>query len=550
MTGMNQAREWMKLAEAVLHQADEMGSVWDWLSRTVMPRKHDVLRKLQRGAEANREHSSVACASLLTLVSAHNSLVTPHNQRWFSFKAAEAKKGEHYERWFMNATEVTARELAKSNFYSAKQEVDLDRGLFGTGCLYCEDKPGGGVRFRHVPVGSFSFALNEAGEVDTVVRKFEFTAAQAVERWGYGNLPDKVQEAWDRLERRYDERFEFVHLVTPRKGYSPGNKNRDLNVRQMRYASVYMYNGGDKQIVEEGGYQELPYMVTRFLSWGESTVWGYPPALNCIEELRGQVKVERTLDLLADLSVFPRIFQDAEQVGDIDFRPGGRTVVDREVNHLGLPREWGSQGRYDVGVERIRMAEERIRMAFYVPFLQPITHLEPGVTATEINARQEEQALSFSSTFARYVADLNALMGRVFACLWRQGKFEKPDTKCPAEYAVPNVNDGQLLRVPEVAYHGKLAQTIERAQAQSLDYTVQQAATYGQLDPQALDYIDLGRAVRHQFVAQGAPSEVFRTEEEVEQLRMQRQQEAMIQQQLAAAQGMNQEAQAYRNMRQ
>ncbi len=543
-------REYVKLAEAVYHQQDGMVSVWDWLSRTVMPRKNDVLRQLQRGAEAKREHVSVACASLLTLVSAHNSLVTPHNQQWFSFKEAEVKAGERYERWFMNATEVTARELAKSNFYAAKQEVDLDRGLFGTGCLFCEDKPGGGVQFRHVPVGSFAFALNDAGVVDTVVRKFEFTAHQAVLRWGYGKLPEAVQQAWDRLERRYDDKFEFYHLVTPRKGYSPGNKRKDLARGQMRFASVYIFNGADKPVVEEGGYQELPYMVTRFLSWGESTVWGYPPALNCVEDLRGLVKVERTLDLLADLSVFPRIFQDAEQVGDIDFRPGGRTVVDREVNHLGLPREWGSQGRYDIGEVRIKMAEERIRLAFYVPFLQPITHLEPGVTATEINARQEEQALSFSSTFARYVADLNGLMGRVFACLWRQGKFEMAGAKVPREYAVPNVNDGEVLPVPEVAYHGKLAQTIERAQAQSLDYTVQQAANYGQLDPQALDYIDLGRAIRHQFVAQGAPSEVFRSEEEVEELRARRQQEAMLQQQLVAAQGMNQESQSIRNLRQ
>jgi len=546
----DKGREYVKLAESVYHQADAMRSVWDWLSRTVMPRKNDVLRQIQRGAESVREHVSVACASLLTLVSAHNSLVTPHNQQWFSFREAEVKAGEKYERWFMNATEVTARELAKSNFYAAKQEVDLDRGLFGTGCLFCEDRKGGGVQFRHVPVGSFGFALNEAGDVDTVVRKFEFTAHQAVERWGYGKVPVKVQEAFDRLERRFDDRFEFWHLVTPRKGYSPGNRDKDLGPLKMRYASVYIFNGEQRVIVEEGGYQELPYMVTRFLSWGEGTVWGYPPALNCAEDLRGLVRVEKTLDLLADLSVFPRVFQDAEQVGDIDFRPGGRTVVDREVNHLGLPREWGSQGRYDVGVERIRMAEERIRMAFYVPFLQPITHLEPGVTATEVMARQEEQALSFSSTFARYVADLNALMGRVFACLWRQGKFEMAGAKVPVEYAVRGVNDGKLLRVPEVAYHGKLAQTIERAQAQSLDYTVQQAANYGQLDPQALDYIDLGRAVRHQFVAQGAPSEVFRSEEEVEALRAQRQQEAMLQQQLAAAQGMNQEAQAYRNMRQ
>ena len=544
------SREYVKLAESVLHQADGMRGVWDWLSRTMMPRKHDVLRQVQRGAEAVREHSSVACASLLTLVSAHNSLVTPHNQSWFSFKAAEVRAGEKYERWFMNATEVTARELAKSNFYAAKQEVDLDRGLFGTGCLFCEDAPGGGVRFRHVPVGSFAFALNEAGAVDTVVRRFEYTAAQAVERWGYGRLPVKVQEAYDRLERRFDERFEFLHLVTPRKGYSPGNKDKDLAGKKMRYASLYIYHAGACDVVEEGGYQELPYMVTRFLSWGDCTVWGYPPGLNCMEDLRGQVKVERTLDLLADLAVFPRVFQDAEQVGDIDFRPAGRTVVDRHVAQLGLPREWGSQGRYDVGVERIKMAEERIRMAFYVPFLQPITHLEPGVTATEVMARQEEQALSFSATFAGYVADLNVLLGRVFACLWRQGKFVLPEGKCPVEYALPAVNDGVLLRVPEVAYHGKLAQTIERAQAQSLDYTVQQAAGYGQLDAQALDYIDLGRAVRHQFVAQGAPSEVFRSEEEVEALRAARQQAAMLQQQLAAAQGLNQEAQAYRNIRQ
>lgn len=540
-----------RVAEAVMGQRDGVRPVWEWLSRRIQPRLNDVLRQVRSGAERQGEHCVVAGEALLALVSAHCSLVTPQGQQWFRF-THPVERGERYERWYQHATEVAQAELARCRFYADIKKVVTDRCLFGTGAMFVEDAPGGrGVRVAWVPCGSFGFSRDKDGGVGVFVREFRFTPEQAAERWGVGSLPGRVAQAYGRAEQRYTERFVFWHVVRRRRGYAAGNARKDVSVKAMRFESLYVFAEGDFPVLERGGYQEMPYMVTLFQEWeDEPTIWGYPPGLMCADEIHRAVKMDRVLDSLADLAVLPRVLVDAEQVGDVDFRPGGLTVVDREVAGLNLPREWMHQGRYDMGLERQAAIEGKIRSAFFLPFLQPISHLEPGVTATEVLARQEEQALSFSSVFSQYVHDLNVLLERVFAILFRQGLFDMPGVRMPEVYRVEAGDDEAMVELPKVCFNGKVAQMIEKMQGVGLNQAVSDAAAYVQVsgDAAVLDYVDLGQAVKHQFMMYGAPSAVFRSEEEVAAIRERRAAVEAMQAELAAAQAANQQAQAAEHM--
>lgn len=544
--------ELTRLARALMEEADEMRPEWDWLAMRILPRARDVLRQLQTPpAEFRRSHCAKACEALHTLVSAFMSHVTPSGMRWFEFQSRASGESEKHRLWYRNATDVTLDALASSNFYTVLQEMHTDRCLFGTGCLLCESRPEGGLAFKHVPVGRYGIAEDKDGNVDTVCRSFEYTAHQAVQAWGIDKLPDEVRRAWEDVRARFTQKFEFLHLVTPRKTYATGNGNPDVNPKRMRYASVYLYNSGSMPVVEEGGYPEMPYLVSRFLKW--ESVWGYPPGRKCRDELEASVRAERNLDALGELAVYPRLFMDAEQEGDIDFRAGGMTVIDRNAAGLNLPREWGSSGRYDVGIERIERAEKKIESAFFVPFLQVVSSVDRGMTATEVLARQREQVLGISATFAQFVYDFNGMLARVFACLFRQGAFNTIKASQPKELLVPS-SDGLdfSVEVPGVAYKGMISQSIEASQKQSLDYAMQTAAQYIQLtgDMAALDCVDMSRAVQFIFQSLGAPSEVYRSDAEIEELKQERAAAAEQQAALAAAQQMNLGSQAARNMAQ
>ena len=535
-----------RMAKAVYSQQDDMRSIWDWLAQKIMPRKTDVLRQI-KSSEFMREHCATAATSLGVLVSGFMNQVMPSGQMWFKFTHGGSDKSQKYEHWYQNATEVTYQVLASSQFYYVMHEAHTDRALFGTCCAFCEWKKGGGLTFHHVPVGTFGFSRNAAGRVDTLARKFRYTAAQAVSEWGYEKLPEQVRRAYDREQDRFTREFEFVHFVAPRESFTRGNASKDTPATELPYVSAYLYAGGKWPLIAEGGYHEFPYFVSVFLPW--EGVWGYAPGMQVMDEIASLMLSERHLDELGALAVYPRMLVDAEQEGDIDFRAGGLTVLDRNIAGMNLPREWGTQGRYDIGSERVQRADEKIKEAFFVPFLHAVSSVDRQMTATEVMARQREQVLSISATFTLFVYDFNSFMARVFAELWRNDQYETPKGTEPHDLVVVTGKDSAELQAPEVQYLGLIAQCVEQAQKQSLDYGLQSAAQWVQLtgDAAALDCVDTGRAVEWIFRSVGAPAKVFRTEKEVEQIRKKRMDAAALEQQMQLAQVAAQGSQAMAN---
>lgn len=542
--------QYIDTADALLENMYAFSGDWDWLRTHIMPRSQAAADREERpSASARRLHSTVAIKSLRILTGAHIMYITPSNQRWFSFQSGLRGKDKlsRIDEWFAESTEITFSELSRSNFYTEIHETFLDRCLTGTGCLFCDTLPDGRLNFRHIPSGTYAIAEGENGQVDTLVRKFKLTAHQAISKFGYKNLPEKIREDWEDPKKRYTEKREYLHLVLPRLNYTFGHDL--INSKRMKWASVYMTDDGERHIIREEGYPEFPYLVTRFLRYGDGP-YGYAPGLDVMEEITATLKLERVMDVLGEVAAFPRILQLADQVGEVDLRAGGITTVKQSDVAAKLPREWATAGRYDVGKDRIEDKEQKIREAFFTDMLMPLANIDRQMTATEINARQEERVLSFSPSLTLFISDCNVLMHRVFSILFRQGKFPKDDV--PRELIVPDRGGSENfeIEIPNVQYLGRISQAIANAQQQGLEYFMSVALNYTQAtgDTSMIEYVNPRKFAQFLYERTGAPTSCRRTARELAELDKKKQQDAEMQRRLAATQGAQNAARAQKDL--
>lgn len=237
--------------------------------------------------------------------------------------------------------------------------------------------------------------------------------------------------------------------------------------------------------------------------------------------------------------VIPRILTLAEQVGEIDMRAGGRTVIKPQAAQLQLPREWGTQGRYDIGKDRIADKEEKIRQAYFIPFLRVISNIDRQMTATEVIARQEEQITAITPSMTLFMSECNILIHRIFSILFRMGKYPQEDM--PEELIVHDQGGTENfeIKIPAVSYLGKISQAIERAQRSGGDDYIQNAIAYTQAtgDPSMLQIINMRKYARFRYENTGAPIDCLYTSKELEAQDKQRAAAAQQQAQLETLQG-------------
>ena len=169
---------------------------------------------------------------------------------------------------------------------------------------------------------------------------------------------------------------------------------------------------------------EFPYLVTRFLKW-ETARTGWLPAGWFFRHPAGAVP-EPYSGHAGRGSRLPRILELASQIGEVDLRAGGRTVITPEAASLHLPREWATQGRYDIGMDRLAQKQEAIKRAYYLPMLELWSGHHGSMTATEVMARENERVLMFSPSFTLFVSDLYSTMARIFSLPVPHGQFPRP----------------------------------------------------------------------------------------------------------------------------
>lgn len=499
----------------LVYQRATWETLWEDIAKYVMPRKAGIFTKESQPSVEDETllFDGTAVRANMVLANGQLSWMTPMESRWFTMEPPKPMESEDsIEQWFQRCTEVVQAELARSNFYTEIHELYLDRGAFGTAAIMVESGRNSALNFTKLDIGTFAISENDEGLVDTISREYEMTARQAALKFGVESLPEPMRKELE--SPKGNRKFPIVHTIYPR---GPGEiefgKRDGAN---KPFASVYVCKQ-TRTVLLASGFDEQPFFCTRYLKWKNAEAYGYSPSWTALPEARQLNFLEKQLDSLAELTAFPRILIPAGFDGDIDLRAGGVTYFDPN-NPSATPKEWGTGGRYDVGVARAETKRNAINEAFHVDLFKMFAMLEKQMTAREVMERSAEKLIQFSPTFARMTTELfNPMLRRTFAILARQGKFPPPPQQLVMIGAIPE---------PEISYNSRVALAIKQLENAAFIRTSEMLLPYAQIKPEMLDNFDFDEITRDMARNDGLPARWLMDEDMVAQMRAQRAQAA------------------------
>jgi hypothetical protein len=534
------ARELIARYQAGLSRQSNWQSLWDGAAKYILQNRRDgIVSRTPPGLPQTvgiydrtaTESAGIMAAGMLT----HSA---PAGEIWFLLRPAAGMRfggrdlsGETGPDgfWLQSCSGVMSDVIAGSNFYENVFEALMDAAGFSLGAVFVDeiDRADGGmeadvVNFIHVPCGTYTVEEDFRGRVNTMFRKFEWTARQAAERFGEAALGDAMRKCLG-AGGDADRRFPILHACYPRTGREEVRRGR-ADGKYRPYASVYIdleTNG----VMHVGGYYEQPFAVFRLLR-GNNEIYGRGPADHALP------LIERLNELVSSMHCATRRLaepgwmmpDDSSYVPDN--RPNGITYWSA-ANPNNKPERLVEQGRWDWVAEFVEGLRAQIRSAFYVDMFQLLNNPEVRMrekTAYEVQRMLEEKLVLFSPIFGRMKSEfLDPLLRRVFGICLRSGLFEVPP-------------DGLDVVDYKVDYVSKIALAIRSAASSSLMTMAQVAGQLGQLEPAVGQIIKWEEGARTIAANLGVPVRLQRSTEELEEIRRQQQQAAAAAQMLQLAQ--------------
>lgn len=444
---------------------------------------------------------STATLCLDMFSAAMESIATPRTQRWHKLSSGDPllDKNHDVQVYLDSLCDIlfSIYNNPRGNFASQTNEVYRSVGKFGTGCIFIDDAVGDSIRFKSVHLSEIFIAENSVGLIDTVFRKFQFTAYQAADFWGVENLPEVIVKS---LDKDPDMKFWFVHAVQQNKDWMPGR----LDYKGMMFSSVYVSVEG-KQIVSEGGYRTFPYAVLRYYT-NTNEEYGRSPVMDVMPDIKTLQKIERSCLRADEMTTNPPILLPDEMqfTGGFASKPGALNYggMSQEGRQLAMPLQIGANTQ--VGNDRANQKRELINSAMKIKLFQVLVQT-PNMTATEAMYRQQEKGALLAPLMGRIQAEfLGPIIERVIDILAHAGMFpEMPDALVERE--------GNI----DIQYQGPLHRAQMADEGIGIMNTLQTAASIAQYDPTILKLFKYDVAMRKLAIINGAPADMIKSDEEV-----------------------------------
>jgi hypothetical protein len=234
-----------------------------------------------------------------------------------------------------------------------------------------------------------------------------------------------------------------------------------------------------------------------------------------------QAKQKKKLQAIDRMSN-PPVVAPATMIGKATSTlPGGISYSDERDGGKGLRPLYQIDPRIQELAYDIKETEERIKETYYVNLFMMISESDRReITATEIDARAQEKLIGLGPVLQRLNNELlDPLVTQQFERMF-EGKLLPP---------VPPELEGQSVRIEYISF---LHQAQRAIGVQAIDQVVNFAFNIGKIRPDAMDKINIDRAIDKYSEHLSAPSAILNSEEEISALR-----ETRAQQQQAAQMG-------------
>ncbi len=327
--------------------------------------------------------------------------------RWFktSFSNADVNNDYYLKKWCAQQEELTRQILYSSNFYQCLPEVYKQLGIFGFSAVSLESDFDTIVNFKVLPIGSYYYAKNSKGKIDTFCRVYMETAQNIAEKFK-NNCPSEVLEAAVNNPLKL---YELVHFVEKNKFY----KKRHLSSKFSKYVSVVILSNKN-EFLSIKGFDKFPYVV--FESAFSSDI-DYPqdsPGINALADVKQLMTMVKEYAKAVKKIVCPTYKGPAtlknKKLADV---PGA--YIEEDENGRGISPV------YEVNPRVLELKQEKdelkqaIKEHFYNDlFAMILTTAERGRTATEVNELKEEKMVLLSPLLEQIHSALRQILNWIY----------------------------------------------------------------------------------------------------------------------------------------
>lgn len=453
---------------------------------------------------------------------------------WVGLKIGDAALMETgvVKTWLADSTKQILSIFESSNIYRLLPDIYEDLGVVGTACLLLREDYGSVVWGEIVPWGDYCIARDNRGQVNTLYRTLKMTVGQVVQEFGLAAVSQAVRN--HHQAGRLDTEITVIHAIEPNPDFKPDRKDGPSK----RFLSVYFEQAADNaHVLETGGYDRFPAIVVRWRSVARSA-YGRPAALDALDDSR-QLQVMHTSlgQAIAKMINPPLVATGQSKFGAVSTQPGAVNYTDALGGAAGPQIAPLLTVRPEITpmVTQMQDVRQRIDDALFRLLWRAVTQLDTVRTATEIEARKQEQMLLLGPVLDSLNKELlSPLIEWVWAAANEAGILPPP----PEEIA------GQAL---EVEFRSMLANAQKSVAVGSIERLAGFVGQMAQVFPDALLKVDAQQAVDEYADAIGAPVRMVRSDEDVAAIQ---QAQAEQQQQMQAMQMLQQGAQAAQTLSQ
>ena len=476
-------------------------SHWQEVADYMLPRKSDVNRERSRGDKRNVQiYDSTAVHSLELLASSLHGMLTSQANRWFQLRYKEAllNDSDEAKEWLEDAMDKMYIAFARSNFQTEIFENYHDLIAFGTSCLFIEEDQDDIIRFSARHIKEIYITEDQRGFVDTIYRKFKMTAKAAFDRFGKDQLSRDLLVKFQKTP--FDD-VEMVHVVKPRNIFDP----KKLDKQNMPFQSIYMeYETG--HIISIGGFREFPYVVPRYLK-ASNEIYGRSPGMNSLPDVKVLNKMVEVSMKAAQKQVDPPLLvPDDAMILPIRTAPGSLNYYRSGSRDRIEPLNIGANNPLGLNMEDQR--RRAISRTFHVD--QLLIQENRTMTATEVMQRNQEKMKILGPVIGRLQQELlQPLIIRVFNIMLRNKQF------LPAPETLSN-------QEVDIEYVSPVAIAQKGSQLESIMRGLELFGSISQIAP-VTDYIDENGLVKQIINILGLPAKMIKSDQQVEQLRADRQ---------------------------
>lgn len=443
--------------------------------------------------------------------------LTPPTTKWFGLttKNPALMQSKNVKQWLQDTEDELYHILNNSNFYNQITPFYKSSGVYGTAVMLEEEDVEDGVRFYGVPLKQTCIVEDARGRVREFYIQFDYTAVEAVDRFGLENVSEKVKEEFIKGERNSDKKHKYLLVIKPRNERDPYKQDK----ANMPIAAIWV-DAEDKKIVKESGYMTMPAFAHRFYKRID-TPWGYSPAMKALADVRWLNAASKTLLRGAMKASDPAIALPSNSfILPLDFNSRALNFYKKGSLSRDDIFEIGNGGNPNINMEFVMYKAQAVKSLMFTDVFLAFEGLTKQMTVPEVMQRVTEKMTLLGPAVGRFQSDvLNNIVERTLGIAMKLNML-------------PPVPD-EMIEDPryEIEYKSALALAQKNTSMTALRTALSMAGEISQFNPSVLDKIDADKVVDVTWGILGADVSVLRSSEEVEEIRDARAEEAFVREQ-------------------